>query len=317
MTRSAREGLVWIGCAAVTLLLAAPAAGGVLGSDAARLEEFFEEIRQREPDVLVGNGAGGMEPAIRCGTPSGDPQWRAAIEEGLGLWREMFPGAQERARTFDVAFHIVHKKNGVGNIPDEMVMEQIDVLNDAYDAADFHFNLASLDRKVKKKWFKKCHREGPFIKMTNALAIDPAHRINIYTCGPGGGLLGFAILPGFIPEESPQNAVVLHFETLPGGAFFPYDEGDTGTHECGHYLGLLHTFQNGCTPPGDEVSDTKYEAIPAFGCPVGRDTCPQSGTDPVRNYMDYSDDACMNKFTSGQRKRMNDMLDLFRPSLSP
>src|SRR5262249_56390587 len=78
---------------------------------------------------------------------------------------------------------------------------------------------------------------------------------------------------------------------------------------------LLHTFQGGCTPPGDEVDDTPFEAGPAFGCPEGSDTCPAPGLDPIHNYMDYSDDPCLTEFTSGQDDRINSILPVYRPSL--
>src|SRR5439155_476710 len=86
-------------------------------------------------------------------------------------------------------------------------------------------------------------------------------------------------------------------------------------YEVGHYLGLYHTFQNGCNPPGDSVDDTPDEATPTAGCPEGKDTCPTPGLDPIHDYMDYSDDACYTMFTAGQDARMDQIVPLYRPSL--
>ena len=149
----------------------------------------------------------------------------------------------------------------------------------------------------------------------NALAVDPAHTLNIYTANLGGSYLGWSYYPWDFPETSKEHAVFLDFRSLPGGTFVPYDLGRTATHEVGHWVGLAHTFENGCTAPGDEVDDTPYESDPAFGCPIGSDTCPAAGVDPIHNYMDYSDDACMTEFSPGQGSRVNTMIALYRPSL--
>jgi hypothetical protein len=100
---------------------------------------------------------------------------------------------------------------------------------------------------------------------------------------------------------------------IPG---YTYNLGDTGTHEVGHYLGLAHTFEGHCSAYNDGVADTPPERSPDFNCTSGRDTCSDRGglvlLDPIHNFMDYSDDVCLNTFTGGQAERMNLQWVLYR-----
>jgi hypothetical protein len=98
--------------------------------------------------------------------------------------------------------------------------------------------------------------------------------------------------------------VVIHFGSMPGGHIKNFNLGHTATHEVGHYLGLAHTFDQGCDGHGDYIDDTPAMSVPTSGCPLGKDTCPEPGVDPIHNFMDYSWDSCYSEFTPDQATRM-------------
>ena len=262
-----------------------------------------------QPDGQVGIG-------YRCGTLPPTAEQEAAVQERIDELMNAGRAAGISCTVYiPVAFHIVRYDNGVtGNVTDQQINDQMDVLNDAYVSTNFQFVLHSIERINNTAWSQQ-NSDTDESAMKQALAINPATTLNVYTGDISGGLLGWAYFPEDFPEDSFMHGVVLLYSSLPGGSASPYNEGDTGTHEVGHYLGLYHTFENGCSAPGDHIDDTPYEQSAASGCPTGRDTCPAPGLDPIENFMDYSDDACMNHFTSDQGVRMGNMVELYKPSL--
>ena len=209
----------------------------------------------------------------------------------------------------NVYFHVITNTTGQGAPTTQQISSQIAVLNAAYSNQGFQFNLVSVDTSANDTWFTAGPGTTAETEMKTALRQGTADDLNFYTSNPGGGLLGWATFPSSYASASSKDGVVCLYSSLPGGAAAPYNLGDTGTHEVGHWLGLYHTFQGGCARQadtgGDLVGDTAAEKSSAFGCPTGRDTCTAiAGLDPITNFMDYTDDACMFTFTAGQASRM-------------
>lgn len=265
--------------------------------------------------LMVGTSFGQVEESpsgyIRCATPVLSAAEATQVRNALDNWLKTHPMDVNAVGdiTIPVAFHVVRHDDGVtGDVTDTMINDQISVLNTSYNGWGYQFTLHSIERVNNTAWSTHSYGSPAGNEMKQNLAIDPANVINFYLCDLGGGLLGYAVFPWSYPESDYHHGVVVLFSSLPGGASAPYDEGDTGTHELGHYFGLYHTFQGGCVAPGDEVDDTPPEASAAYGCPNGRDTCTGGGPDPIHNFMDYTDDACMDHFTQGQSDRMQQMM---------
>ena len=215
--------------------------------------------------------------------------------------------------TIPVYFHVINSgtTSAQGNISDQMISDQIAVLNAAYAPMSVSFALTAVDRTTNPTWFNGCYGTQE-AAMKAATRQGTADDLNIWSCNPSSGILGFATFPSSYNSSPSKDGVVVLHASLPGGSASPYNLGDTATHEVGHWLGLYHKFQGGCSKNGDSVADTPSEKSAAYGCPTSRNTCSGAGLDPIDNFMDYTDDACMNRFSAGQDTRMDSLWALYR-----
>ena len=144
-------------------------------------------------------------------------------------------------------------------------------------------------------------------------AWDPTQYFNVWVGNLGSFLLGYGEFP--TASVSQTYGVVLHYlyTGTMGTATAPFNLGRTATHEIGHCLNLAHIWgDDGAACSGtDFVTDTPNQADENYGCPSFPHVDACSPANPgvmFMNYMDYTDDGCMNLFTNGQSNRMNSVL---------
>ncbi|EJF62857.1 metalloprotease [Dichomitus squalens] len=267
--------------------------------------------------------SGGAITERKCGTTISDEKLAANEAHYLANFvpksASKVTAEAAAAPTVKVYWHVISKDSTAsgGNIPASQISDQIDVLNEDYSSLGLTFKLANTTRTVNSEWFNEVGPDSSLqTTMKKQLRQGGKADLNVYTVGfvsgSGEGLLGYSTFPSDYSGNPKDDGVVILFSSLPGGSTTNYNEGKTLTHEAGHWVGLYHTFQGGCSGSGDHVSDTPAEASAASGCPTNRDTCSSAGVDPIHNYMDYSYDSCMTEFTPGQATRASGQLRTYR-----
>jgi Pregnancy-associated plasma protein-A len=223
--------------------------------------------------------------------------------------------------TVPVYFHVV-TDGTIGNLTSAQISAQMTVLNKTFAGSEsgantgFSFRLAGVTRSDNAGWFYAGPGGTNEHTMKSTLHRGGTNALNLYST-TAAAYLGWAYLPSIVtkPGQAYLDGIVIDWESMPGTSTLyarRYDQGETATHEAGHWLNLEHTFYGGCNANGDFVADTPAEKVPTSGCPAGKDTCSAPGLDPIHNYMDYSYDSCYTEFTPGQAQRMKDAWLFYR-----
>jgi len=234
-----------------------------------------------------------------------------------------------RSVEIPLEYHVCDPGDGTvsSSVTEAMLERQTAVLNRAYSGQDHCwgpslYTISPVDMSIRFRQAGVHHVTDDacrsdcshrITELTRKLVPREDGKIKVLLCSTR--LLGLASFPG---DHDSKRILIINPHTLPGGAMSNYNMGDTLSHEMGHYLGLFHTFQDGCQRPGDSVPDTPAEEEPFFGCPTARrwrKTCDTAESDPVHDFMDYTDDACMCTFTPDQAKRVWDSMKAHMPDI--
>ncbi len=142
--------------------------------------------------------------------------------------------------------------------------------------ARYRFTLKKIDYTKRDGWYHAYFNGPRDQKAKRALHRGNARTLNLYINGGGpknNPVLGWSRFPWQYAGTPKLDGVSVNVQGLPGGRATGFNRGDTVIHETGHWLGLLHTFEGGCSARGDLVADTPAEQEPSFGCDTTRDTC--------------------------------------------
>lgn len=178
-------------------------------------------------------------------------------------------------------------------------------LNEGYKGMGFNFTLMNITYTINEDWAIQTEMLGT--EMKNSLRLGDYKTLNLYyivdVWGDWDGLCNYPMTVDERGDNFFADGCIIQASSMNNNV--------STIHEVGHWLGLIHTFEGGCSG-GDLVDDTPAMEDTGYGvCEEGQNTCPgQPGLDPVKNYMSYG--SCRDSFTAGQRARMETMWNYYR-----
>ncbi len=215
-----------------------------------------------------------------------------------------------------VRFNVIHDGT-TGIVTAARIQDQLRVLNEAFAPGGIGFRLEDTRWTENAAWARMGYSSRAEREAKAALQADPESTLNVYVVDPQGGFLEWSYFPEVKAAQPEVDGTVVSHSTLPGTES-PFNSGQTLIHSVGHWLGLLHTFQGGCTGPGDHVDDTVAHASPNFGKPPEgerNNACNPEEQAPIHNYMNFVDDGLADHFTPGQFRRMKESIVTYRSKL--
>ncbi len=262
-----------------------------------------------------------------CATPPPEARTKSLVKERLlertanrklgqeGLLNAAFPV------TIGVVVHIITNNAGTqGAVTDAQVTSMMTFLNNSFANAfggaagtntNYNFVRAITTRTANTTWFNMTPDSVAEYDAKTALRVGNRAILNVYLANStsGGTPTGWGAFPWDVTRRPQIDGVVIPTISVTST---PIDT--LVAHEVGHWMGLLHTFEGGCTG-GDDVGDTEPEFPRAtnFACGVVTpDTCGAAGgaPDPINNYMDYS--TCRTQFTLFQTSRADTLFQMYR-----